>query len=945
MKFSLVFEAIDKASKTFDAIAKAQKGINSETAKGAEKSAKALEKTAKAQGKNAEAANKAAKATQAATKSEKAQAAASAQTERLIGQRTKGWRAEADALTKLNKVTERWIRLQANKVGRAGVQIGTGLGNISKGAMGAAKYGAVLGGAALAGGGMALGAAIKGSKQAREYQQLTNQMRGVTASAEEAAKAMQWVEKAQMPPHGIKDLAASFILMKNSGIDPTKGALQNMADMAVATNKPLEQATKAYTDAMRGELGGLKEFGITAQKNGKYIEYMFAGKDGRMKMYKAKDGNKAANAAALQKIMEARFGGQSAAFGKTWDGMLWKISNTWDRVTLKIMNAGVFDFLTQKLDLIVSLIDKWAADGTLDEWCQKISDNMINMMTIAWAVIERLWAAGNKIFGVLDNIAGYVGGWENLAMVLITLPLAPALMRMSLGFFQVGQGIVGMVRFGGTAVGLFSKLNGVSKLGAVLRMVLIPIGLVTKGFISMGIAFMTTPLGWVVAAIAAIAAGAYLIYRNWDKIGPWFKKIWTKTKQIFAEFWNWVKSLFTWDNIFTAINWFSYLSPIRWIEFIPGFPGWDTVISWFSWDSVLKALNWLSYLSPLRWIKFIPGFPGWDTVISWFSWDNVLSALDWLAYLNPLNWGDWIPTVDWSGILQSDTIQTGMDKIVGIFEGAKGKIKSVFDTVGKAWGFVKGLFSGGEDAAAVNVVAQDPAAIAAATAEVDKLSQKLQALSAIEFGGVNAGLNQLQSKTAETIAKAGNIANAFESALKNAGSSLSRANFESHGAALMRTFAQGIKNGANSAIQATRDVVGQIRDYLPHSPAKVGPLSDLDRVRFSETLATAMRPEPAIKAAERIAKSVRGTLDGNMIGGVSSALSAPTSGALSSGLPSGNSSGGGALSVNFAPIINVAGSADEKTLKDVMAQVMRELEGKLPKLLDKAAAAKERKAY
>lgn len=37
-------------------------------------------------------------------------------------------------------------------------------------------------------------------------------------------------------------------------------------------------------------------------------------------------------------------------------------------------------------------------------------------------------------------------------------------------------------------------------------------------FISLGIAIMTTPIGWVIAGIAAISAAAYLLYKNWDKI-------------------------------------------------------------------------------------------------------------------------------------------------------------------------------------------------------------------------------------------------------------------------------------------------------------------------------------------------------------------------------------------------------------------------------------------
>ncbi|MBI0166483.1 hypothetical protein H3V13_00715 [Bartonella sp. M0280] len=922
MKFSLTIEAVDKASKAIAGVAKATKSANDASIKGADKAAKATEKVAKAQSQNAQAAAKAAQATKQAAQASKAN------TDNSIKQ-----------TAALEKEAQAWANLQRKRIDWSSKKVANGIENIANGGLGVMKYGVKLAGGALALGGIGFGLGLAGSKKAREYQQLQIQMQGVTASAEEAAKAMEWVEKANMPGQGVDALTQAFIQVKSAGIDPTKGALQGLADMATTSNKGMEQAAKAYTDALRGELGGLKEFGIEAKKNGKYIEYMYAGKDGRMKRYKAAAGSRGDNAAALQKVMGARFGGSSNAFGKTWDGMIWKLYNTWDKVQLKIMNAGVFDFLTGKLDAVVGLIDKWAADGSLDKWCKQISDGLTQAMTIGWAVAETLWTAGEKIFHVLDGISGYVGGWENLALILIALPVAPSLFKIATGFFQVAQCLGGLLRFGGSAIGMFAKINGFTKIGAALRLLVAPIGLVTKGFISMGIAFMTTPIGWVVAGIAAIAGGAYLVYRNWDKIGPWFKNLWAKTKQIFSNFWAWVKGLFTWDNVFTAINWFSYLVPIHWVEFIPGFPGWQTVISVFSWDTVIKALSWSKY------------------IVNWV-WNNVLTRIDWGFWINPFEWAKMIPGFPgWDAIIQSDTVQSVMDTVVGVFEKSKEKIGNVFQSIGKAWQWVKGLFSGGDNAAAITV-AQDPAAISAANAEVEKLSGKLEALSAIDFSNTNAALTGLQDKTAETIAKAGGIERAFSVAISAARSVLAATSFESHGVALMRTFAQGIRNGAGAAIAATSDVVGQIRDYLPHSPAKRGPLSDLDKVRFSETLATAMRPAPAVKAAERVAAGVRSVLSEAVTLPQKSAIftgTAPTalvsarvSKPASEGLPAGHNNGGnggGSVVLNFSPQISIQGDADRGMLDKLMRETLAQLEGKLPKLMDKVAAAKARKEY
>lgn len=52
-----------------------------------------------------------------------------------------------------------------------------------------------------------------------------------------------------------------------------------------------------------------------------------------------------------------------------------------------------------------------------------------------------------------------------------------------------------------------------------------------------GVEIAGGPILWV---ITAIAAAAYLIYENWDKIGPWFRRLWAWIKTLFGEFVDWV---------------------------------------------------------------------------------------------------------------------------------------------------------------------------------------------------------------------------------------------------------------------------------------------------------------------------------------------------------------------------------------------------------------------
>lgn len=53
--------------------------------------------------------------------------------------------------------------------------------------------------------------------------------------------------------------------------------------------------------------------------------------------------------------------------------------------------------------------------------------------------------------------------------------------------------------------------------------------------IKFGLALLANPIGAVIAAIAALVAAGYLLYKNWDKITKFIKNMWTGVKKYFSE--------------------------------------------------------------------------------------------------------------------------------------------------------------------------------------------------------------------------------------------------------------------------------------------------------------------------------------------------------------------------------------------------------------------------
>ncbi|WP_421296396.1 phage tail tape measure protein [Aeromonas sp. 604534] len=71
----------------------------------------------------------------------------------------------------------------------------------------------------------------------------------------------------------------------------------------------------------------------------------------------------------------------------------------------------------------------------------------------------------------------------------------------------------------------------------------------TMGMVRLGIAMLTTPIGWFIMGIVAIAAGAYLLYKHWDGVTKWFSDLWAQCKAPTLAFWELLKELFSWTPI------------------------------------------------------------------------------------------------------------------------------------------------------------------------------------------------------------------------------------------------------------------------------------------------------------------------------------------------------------------------------------------------------------
>lgn len=84
-------------------------------------------------------------------------------------------------------------------------------------------------------------------------------------------------------------------------------------------------------------------------------------------------------------------------------------------------------------------------------------------------------------------------------------------------------------KFGGAnvVIGAISAMIGGSLIMSVLNLVV--------ALKALGVAIALTPVGWFLAAVAAIAAAVYVIYDNWDNIASYFEEKWARIKEAFSD--------------------------------------------------------------------------------------------------------------------------------------------------------------------------------------------------------------------------------------------------------------------------------------------------------------------------------------------------------------------------------------------------------------------------
>lgn len=285
--------------------------------------------------------------------------------------------------------------------------------------------------------------------------------------------------------------------------------------------------------------------------------------------------------------------------------------------------------------------------------------------------VSEFWTAlGTKLLPVINNVAGKLGGMVHWITDLITQnswladtllylsgavagaftsfsALTAVIGALSMSWVVMSKPILKTISFIRTVCGWGKQLATLlSILGGKILNAAIAFG---KGILMMSRALLTNPIG---LTITAIAAAAYLIYDNWETVGPWFANLWNTVSGYFSSFCTWVQGI--WNG---ALGWVS--------------SAWDSVTGYFSnlWTNITAFFS--SGIGNIT-----------ATILNWSPLGLFYQVLQ--------------PVLSWFGVdLPASFSEFGTKLINGLVDGIKNAWESVKGWVGSIGSSIKSAFTFG----------------------------------------------------------------------------------------------------------------------------------------------------------------------------------------------------------------------------------------------------------
>lgn len=337
---------------------------------------------------------------------------------------------------------------------------------------------------------------------------------------------------------GFSKLSAGMKTVRMEGIGGAKALapLLVMADQAAMSG---ESAGNAYSKIFKAMLDTAN---ISKTLKGTGIQLDFTDGKGEFagleNMYAQLDKLKGLSTEARNGLLAGMFGNNSEVI-QALNLLVDKGKTGYDETIAKMeAQADLQQRVNAQLGTLTNLWD--AAKGTFTSvmvgFGETLAPDIKNILGFITDLTNRIgdWAKAHpelasfmmKTIAVIAVLAAALAG---ISTIMLTIIGPMALLRASVGVFSMGGGLISGVTSG---VGMVSSAIG--KISSVIRAV--------------SAVMMANP---ILALLALLAVLAYVIYKNWDTLGPMFKDLWDGLVAGVSYFIEWVAN--AWNGLVQAV--------------------------------------------------------------------------------------------------------------------------------------------------------------------------------------------------------------------------------------------------------------------------------------------------------------------------------------------------------------------------------------------------------
>ncbi len=200
------------------------------------------------------------------------------------------------------------------------------------------------------------------------------------------------------------------------------------------------------------------------------------------------------------------------------------------------LRAGsALEWLNDKAGWLMSTLETWAQDGTIDALAQKLDRGLAKGAELASQGFQWLRDHGDELLSVLGPLAVMVGGFKLVRLGLDALDAANnfVLYAKTVGTVSISN-LKAAASWTRSTAAMVANKAGIIATNVASKAAAIGTGALTAAQTLLNAAFIASPVGWVVLGVIALIAAGVALYKNWDKVKAAAGQLWDKTKEVFS---------------------------------------------------------------------------------------------------------------------------------------------------------------------------------------------------------------------------------------------------------------------------------------------------------------------------------------------------------------------------------------------------------------------------